>query len=157
MKKIAIRTYTRQLNKKEKHFSNYPNNELNFNRILVLDTETTSDEFQNLKFGSFIIVEDGIEQLRGIFYNSKNLSKSEIKELEEYPKGNKISLFKIDRFINEVFYPEILNAKTLCVGFNLPFDLSRLAINYSDGRYAHKNWFSFQLSKIKFSASIFIL
>ena len=129
--------------------SNYYENKLNFNRILVFDTETTDDEFQNLKFGSFII-ENDIEQLRGIFYNSKNISKSELKELERYAKDNNIILFKVDKFINEIFYPEVLNAKTLCVGFNLPFDLSRLAIHYSDGRYAHKNWFSFQLSKSKF-------
>ena len=150
MNKIALRVYTEKTNKKKKTNSFPINIPLIHKRVLVFDTETSSDEFQNLKFGSFLIVDDGIEELRALFYHPDNISKKEEKILVKYSKENNIILFTIKEFIEKILYPELLKAKTLCVGFNLPFDLSRLAFHFGAGRFSHKGWFSLQLSEDKF-------
>ncbi len=147
--KIAIRAYTEETNKKLKWEGTEVNNE--FTRLLIFDTETTSDEYQNLKFGSFMIVQNSQKNLTGIFYHKDNLTKEELEIIKKYCDKNNIQLFDVERFIEDIFYPEMLEAKSLCVGFNLPFDLSRLAIHFSDSRHTHKgDWFSIQLSQNKF-------
>ena len=37
-------------------------------------------------------------------------------------------------FVERVFYPHVYQARAKCIGFNLPFDLSRLAISYGKAR-----------------------
>lgn len=118
-------------------------------RVLVFDTETTIDEYQNIKFGSFIIFEKDIMSSRGIFYNPKGITLEEKTVLEKTSYDKDIELMTLDEFINQIFYPEVLRTQTLCVGFNLPFDISRLSSHYGYGRRNHHGWFSFQLTKDK--------
>lgn len=147
--KIAIRAYTEETNKRLRHEIIEESND--FDRLLIFDTETTSDEFQNLKFGSFMVVQNSAEALSGLFYHKDNLTRLELEAIKKYCDKNNISLFEVEQFIEDIFYPEMLEAKSLCVGFNLPFDLSRLAIHFSDSRHTHKgDWFSIQLSQNKF-------
>lgn len=151
MGKIAIRTYTEKKDKKRIPEFETKEVPLRHNRVLVLDTETTTDEFQNLKFGSAIIFENEKEIYRLIFYNPETINKKEFGELERFSKEKNIDLYSTEKFIEEIFYPEVLKLRTLCVGFNLPFDLSRLAIHWSEARGNKKGWFTFQLSKNKFT------
>lgn len=141
--KIAIRTYSEKKLSKKEFKSNLP---LTHKRILFFDTETSIDEFQNLKFGSFLIVEKDKETFKGIFYSPKNLIKHEHKILKDYCKKNKLNIYTREEFAKKIFYPEILELKTLCVGFNLPFDLSRLSEHFGEGRYNHREWFSMELT-----------
>jgi hypothetical protein len=39
-----------------------------------------------------------------------------------------LPIYSRERFVEEIFYPEVYVEGTLCVGFNLPFDLARIAI-----------------------------
>lgn len=150
MRKIGVRTFTEKIDKKER---NYKRKEIpsNHDRVLVLDTETTNDEFQNLKFGSATIGEKGKVIYKLIFYDTKNLKSKEKIELENYSKKNNIDLYTLEDFIDEIFYPELITMKSLCVGFNLPFDLSRLARHWGEARGNQKGWFTFQLSENKLS------
>jgi hypothetical protein len=50
-------------------------------------------------------------------------------------------------FIDKVFYPWVIDTQALSVGFNLPFDLSRLAIRYGYGRGRRRNGFTFWLTE----------
>src|SRR5881628_438531 len=47
-------------------------------RILVLDTETTNDERQALKFGYFEIIQNGQLDFCGLFYNENLISEKEL-------------------------------------------------------------------------------
>ena len=144
---IAIRGYTEKRNKHKKRL--FPEREIPklHDRILIFDTETTSDEFQNIKFGSFIIADKDVIELKGIFYSQDNLNLNEIKILRDVANKKDLILYTLDNFINEIFYPEVLGIKTLCIGFNLPFDLSRLAFHHGYGRKNHHGWFSFKISE----------
>ncbi len=118
-------------------------------RILVFDTETTTDMYQNLKFGSFRIYQNNIHEHSGLFHDPKIISDKELKTIKNFCKRHMIDLYTRKEFIEKIFYPEIYYLGTLCVGFNLPFDLSRLAIGYGSARGSMKNGFSFKLSQNK--------
>lgn len=119
------------------------------NRVLVFDTETTIDEYQNLKFGYFEIYDRGILEFKGLFYDP-TIKDKEMKILNYYSKSNNINLYPVRKFIDDIFYPEIYELKTLCIGYNLPFDLSRLAISFNTSKKrGEHNAFSFKLSEDK--------
>ena len=141
--KIAIRGYTKEVNKKEKRSFPAKAELLDHKRLLIFDTETTSDSFQNLKFGSCIVIDNEKEMLNAIFYSPENISNNEEVILRQYCLQNNIPLLTTKEFIENILYPELFGVQTLCIGFNLPFDLSRLAIRFAEGRYAHKDRFYF--------------
>lgn len=123
---MAVRAYTRPKRKhkqkdRDKHSPN-------FDTVFVFDTETTDDQSQDLKFGSFVIKSGDITNLIGIFYDPSKVSYKEFKDLRNYCKNNGIvKLYTTNEFIDSVFYPYIYEKQIPCVGFNLPFDLSRLS------------------------------
>jgi hypothetical protein len=116
------------------------------NLIFVFDTETTNDEYQNLKFGSFAIHSENILIRLGIFYNPKCVSENELRVLRKFCKINNLQLFELKEFIEEIFFEYVYNKKALCICFNSPFDLSRLAISYTYARGSMNGGFSFKLS-----------
>src|SRR5881628_229500 len=61
-------------------------------RILVLDTETTNDEKQALKFGYFEIIQNGQLDFCGIFYNENLTSEKELAILTDYCNMHQIPL-----------------------------------------------------------------
>ncbi len=154
MTKIAIRVHSEKAEKTDKPEFEKEKTKLNHDRILVLDTETTTDEFQNLKFGSVLIIDKDKKEYRALFYNPEILTNNELLELIKFSKNNNIDLYSLEEFVENIFYPEVLNARTLCVGFNLPFDLTRLAFHYAEARGNQKGWFSIQLSKDRFKPRI---
>lgn len=127
---IALRCYVdAQTNKKQ---SQWPDN-YNRSLVLVLDTETTIDEYQNLKFGSCIIYINGKLDKIILFYNEE-LKENEINILKDYTNKNHYTLISRNDFIEKVFFPYTFDARAIIAGFNLPFDLSRLAIHFGKSR-----------------------
>lgn len=132
---------------------------------LVIDTETTVDISQALNFGSyrFIALDDGenppgscLEE--GIFYADELPERypEGLAVLEGYaseheadldvPRYRKpLHLFSRREFVRQVFLRAAYRARALVVGFNLPFDLSRIAIDVKDARRSYGGGFSFAL------------
>ena len=125
-------------------------------RVLVFDTETVPDECQNLKIGSFQIFHNGYFQFEGLFYDPTNLNEKEIKTVEAYARIYKKDLYLLDEFVDKVFYPEVFRLKTLCIGFNLAFDLSRLAKRSGDSKGKNRGGFTLTLSDDPFNPPIII-
>lgn len=117
-------------------------------RVLVFDTETTIDRHQNLTFGSFRVYEQGRLLHDGIFYGD-TVNSSDIVTLTNYDKVHDIPVMTVREFVDKVFLPEVHGLHTLCIGFNLPFDISRLAISSGDARGSNKGGFSFKLTDNK--------
>jgi hypothetical protein len=138
---IALRCYVDSNNTRGRK----PEEEVDLDRILVFDTETTVDQYQNLLFGSFQILEQGVLQIQGMFYGG--LSKKELEVLGQYARNHDILLMPVKEFVDRVFLPEIYHNRTVCIGFNLPFDLSRLAISFGEGRGKNRGAFSLRLSE----------
>jgi len=106
--------------------------------VAVIDTETTADQYQNLKFGSLGIWISG-RLHRFILFHSDKLTGKELSVLRDYARKHpvedvKIEVTLVSRFIDDVFYPWVYDAHALLIGFNLPFDISRLAVRHGLGR-----------------------
>ncbi|WP_321431131.1 DNA polymerase [uncultured Methanolobus sp.] len=144
---LALRVYTQKVGKKKTKPSDFKEDLiLHHRRVLVFDTETTIDQYQNMKIGFFQIYQDGGIQHEGLFYAPSMLDEEETEIFKEYSFKNDIALYTLEEFIDDVFYPEVLNFKALCVGFNLPFDISRIAKRVGDSRDKNKGGFTFTLS-----------
>jgi hypothetical protein len=117
-----------------------------FNRMMILDTETTTDSRQNLKFGYFMVIYYGKLDHNGLFYDPLIVKGKEFQILEQFSKRNKIKLYTLEQF-REIFLKETFDLQSLCIGFNLPFDLTRIAIKSTNSRFKRKGGFSLLFSK----------
>jgi hypothetical protein len=117
--------------------------------ILVFDTETTIDTDQELTFGAYRLCDliDGEYRCseEGLFYGD-NLKGRQRKILEAYAKKRfadvEVKSFppKLDlkilprwKFVEKVLW-KVVAKGGMVVGFNLPFDLSRLAVGWGKAR-----------------------
>ena len=130
--------------------------------LLVLDTETTTDPSQRLVFGVYRLGEvrddprTGEERLtvfeEGFVYGDDLPARDPagFAILETYvgahraetAPGESTALRFLSRtaFVNEVLYPAAFEGQAIVVGFNLPFDLSRLAVEASPARHRGRWW-----------------
>ncbi len=144
MVKAAIRVYSETGKPKKRTTRGV--SECDYDTVFVFDTETTVDEYQNLKFGSFVVSNKGAITSMGLFYNPESLNGRELNEIISYCKNNSlIKLYTLDEFI-DIFYKNTYENKIPCVGFNLPFDISRLAYGFGYARGSMKGGFVFKLS-----------
>jgi hypothetical protein len=75
---IAVRGYTQKIKKSANNpFFTPKEIPLRHDRVLVFDTETTIDTYQNLKIGYFQIYQKGYIQHEGLFYSPYALSDNE--------------------------------------------------------------------------------
>jgi hypothetical protein len=120
---------------------------------LVFDTETTTDATQRLKFGSYRFVVDGKCLEEGILVGD-DLPARDRKTLEHYVathsadvhKDGHRTLFLLSRVeFLEKLYKAAYKGRCLLVGFNLPFDLSRLAVSATSARGRFAGGFSLVL------------
>jgi hypothetical protein len=119
----------------------------NSNIVLILDTETTTDRYQNLTFGSCLIrtkISTGFKEDWYLFYGDIPDDKRKI--IVAYGSKKNIPVMRISDFVDNVFYPYAFRMRTEVIGFNLPFDISRMANSYGISRKS-KDGFSFKLSE----------
>jgi hypothetical protein len=116
---------------------------------LIFDTETTLDSAQRLNFGAFrrckLVGSKYVCVAEGVFHRDE-LSEPEQKLLHRYkvdpptlaaveyfPAETTLGLMSRSSFVNRVFWKSV-RKRELIVGFNLPFDLSRLAVTSYEGK-----------------------
>ena len=125
---------------------------------LVWDTETTLDLEQTLNFGVWRFCQlQGTEYVavqEGIFY-CDGLTEEGVQKIIKYARKHRASGLKNDaepelkvlsraEFVERIFW-ESVRAGALIVGFNLSFDISRIAVRWAP---AHNGGFSFVLSHL---------
>lgn len=122
---------------------------------LIFDCETRTDEKQSLTFGLCQIClcgENGqYTDLReeSFFYDPEQINPREVGELKKFVKRHKaqaardvsseIRIRTREEFLKEVFFPLALKG-ALVVGFNLPFDISRIASDAREARRLNDDW-----------------
>ena len=120
--------------------------------VLVFDTETTTDARQSLTFGSYRMSRwqtDGALALveEGLFY-ADDLATAQpdaLRELTAYATARGVRLLTRREFMVRVFKPVAIDARGMVVAFNLPFDLSRIAIESGEARNNFRGGFSLAL------------
>jgi hypothetical protein len=116
---------------------------------LVFDTETTLDATQKLNFGCYRrcrldggkcrCIEEGLfyadhlpAEDKEVLLRYKNNRKN-TPTIEWFPAKTTMQLMTRSSFVSRVFWAAVRRGD-LVVGFNLPFDLSRLAVRTANGR-----------------------
>ena len=97
--------------------------------VLVFDTETTTDLGQRLRLVTYQVRKDGKLREQGIA-TSKQLKPSEQETVRDYCHAHRLKLLDREGFIN-LFYTIAYDRRGTVIGFNLPFDISRLALRHA--------------------------
>ena len=113
---------------------------------LIFDTETKTDETQSLRFGAYQLRRRESLIEHGIFYDPDGLSPPEIQTLKTAASDIGATVITRSEFVEEVFFGKAYDLRAAFVGFNLPFDISRLANRHNSARGKMKGGFTFQLS-----------
>lgn len=122
--------------------------------MFVFDTETRTDAAQALLFGSYRFYEDRVCLEEGLFY-ADDLADNELAILRDYARthvadtdhrrgASELKLLSRQAFL-EKLYTAAFDGRALVVGFNLQFDLSRVASTSGAARGRFKGGFSFAL------------
>ncbi len=141
---IYVRAHTVQLEKKQTK-SMWQDSELKWpDYAFVFDCESRITADQTLTFGFWRFCESRNGEYvlleERIFHDDNGLTAKEFDLLRKYARNTKpdttddgcdrLRLYARTKFIGEVFGMAI-QAKALIVGFNLPFDLSRIALDWN--------------------------
>jgi hypothetical protein len=148
-KKIAVRAFVPPPPKQEDTKVNGPKRPQRdaSEWLLLFDTETTIDARQALRFGAFQVHNAARFDSAGLFFDPETLSPEEIALLQSYAEREGLECMTVTEFIEVVFFRVGYQWRGTIVGFNLPFDLSRLALRHGSARGATmRGGFTFTLS-----------
>jgi hypothetical protein len=117
---------------------------------LTFDTETTTDTAQALRFGCYEVhgldrddrmrlcrhrrlTREALDTLQeaGIFYDPATLSADDLAVIADYARERDLACLTRDQFVDRLYW-WMLHRDALCIGHNLPFDLSRLATAWTE-------------------------
>jgi hypothetical protein len=120
---------------------------------LVFDTETTTDAGQSLRIGTYQVRKTGELFGAGVFFDPEGVTDAELLTLKNYAAANGLSLLTRDDFADQIFYGIGYQLRAAIIGFNLPFDISRIAIRHGSARSNKyqdmRGGFTFKISKQK--------
>ena len=131
--------------------------------LLVFDTETTTDSTQALKFGCWqyyrLLRGGGWDCVQEGLFHGDDLQRTDPAGMAvlrryaantwadtDHSQQRRLKLLTRGQFVEQVLFASAWHRRTRVVGFNLPFDLSRIAIGASEGRGANRGGFSFILA-----------
>ena len=120
---------------------------------LVFDTETTTDAGQSLRIGTYQVRQAGELFGASVFFDPEGVTDTELLTLKNYTAANGLSLLTRDDFADQIFYGIGYQLRATIIGFNLPFDISRIAIRHGSARSNKyqdmRGGFTFKISKQK--------
>lgn len=108
--------------------------------VLVLDFETLTDSSQALTFGSYRVYRSSGRLVQEGLVHADDLPAKHLAVLKRYvqahadDRGGRLRLLSRTPFLAQVLWPIGYEARALIVGYNLPFDLSRLAWDWQPAR-----------------------
>jgi len=114
--------------------------------MLVYDTECRVDETQALTFGSYRCLIAGKCVEEGIF-NADDLPEKERRIIEDYVKAHrseKLRLLMRSQFVDLIF-KTAYKGRWLLIAYNWPFDISRVATDFTNARGRFAGGFSLGL------------
>lgn len=94
---------------------------------------------QRLRIGTYRLHDGDALIEEGLFYDPAILSDTELNLLRAYAHERELFLRTDREFVEEIFFEECHELQGTCVGFNLPFDLSRLAIGHGTAKGGKRN------------------
>lgn len=120
--------------------------------VLIFDTETSTDAAQRLQFGSYRYCRWHGAELRcveeGLFVADELATENPTgyADIAAYALAHELPCMTRRQFVTNVFFRSACGASAMVVGFNLPFDISRIAVDSGEARGRHYGGFSFVLA-----------
>jgi hypothetical protein len=114
---------------------------------LAFDCETTIDATQRLRFGFYQIRKGENLDQEGIFYDPNAITIDEEALLGNYATMRQLKMVTVKTFRSDIFLKYGYTRRATVVGFNLPFDISRIAVDHSPARRSMRGGFSFQMTR----------
>ncbi len=121
---------------------------------LIFDCETTIDAAQALRVGFFQVCESGALVREGLFFDEDTLTDADIATILAFGETNCLEVLSADEFRADVFLQIGYRWRGSIVGFNLPFDISRIAIGHGEARKHMRGGFSFPLTPNKYDPKV---
>ena len=122
---------------------------------LAFDTETSVDAAQRLRVGAYQFRRYDQLDEAGLFYDPAVISDEELNLLRRVAAERGHKLRTAPEFVDEVMFARAYDLRASIVGFNLPFDISRLAIKHGSARgKAMRGGFTFKLSPLRWRPAI---
>ena len=147
---IALRAYTEKPGAKPVAAKGkFKGNDTPSPWTLVFDTETTTDAAQQIRVGFFQVYKEQNLERAGVFYDPDSLSAADVEVIQSYAKYHGFEVMTVRAFRARVFLKYGYTRCGSIVGFNLPFDVSRLAIGHGPARGHMRGGFSFKLTPDK--------
>lgn len=115
---------------------------------LIFDTETTTDAAQSLRFG-VCQIRKGETLNRTVLFHADEISQSDLDALASYASIRQLELMSVEKFRKSIVLKLGYFANAAIVGFNLPFDIARIASSHSEARGSFRGGFSFAMSPYK--------
>ncbi|MCW2689593.1 MAG: hypothetical protein JWR37_4483 [Mycobacterium sp.] len=133
----------------------------NPSELLVFDTETTTDATQALTFGCWQYLRrrgTGWQCVQEGLFHPDDLATTDpprLQLLRDHAAASTsaagadrpIAVLTRAQFVEQVLFTAAWRGRARVVGFNLPFDLSRLAFDVGEGRSTNRGGFSLILAK----------
>jgi hypothetical protein len=152
---IYLRCHTRILDDKSERKRQFSRCSPDPRYVLLFDMETTTDSKLSLNFGAYQFCErDTCGNLcleEGLFY-ADDLDSAQTEVIRKYVRNEnrkrpgisrpKLKLYSRDAFVEKVFHVAVQAGAAICA-YNLPFDLSRIAVEYRVAHGAGKRGWSF--------------
>lgn len=104
----------------------------NDRRTFVFDTETTTDVRQEPRFG--IAQEYSNDRLTRTLVFTGQVSPGERETISKWATEHKATVSTVPEFVTREFLPLAVDSRAVVVGFNLPFDLARIAADWEPKR-----------------------
>lgn len=144
--KIAIRAYTERPGREP--LGNLPGKkELSASKwTVVFDCETSIDATQRLRVGFFQTREKSKLERSGIFFDPKGISEPEETLIRSYADSHRLEVLTVAEFRTGILLKYGYTRHATIVGFNLPFDISRVACDHGVARRDKRGGYSFLLT-----------
>ena len=144
---IAVRCYTEVPDSKTvSDKSKRPRLDTPSEWALVFDCETTIDASQALRVGVFQVRKNGALNREGLFFDAESLSDTDIATILAYADAKDLEPLSNADFATDVFLKVGYHWQGSIIGFNLPFDISRIALSHSEARGSMHGGFSVDLT-----------
>lgn len=122
---------------------------------VIFDTETTIDAAQSLRIGFYQIRRGDALFEEGVFYQPGALTPLELALLHDYCAENRLRLRSVGEFNAQVLLRIGYERRGTIIGFNLPFDLSRIALSHGEARGdSMRGGFSFKLVESPYQPAV---
>jgi hypothetical protein len=118
---------------------------------VVFDTETTVDPSQQVRIGTYRVYEGKHLLHQGLFYDPLSINGREMHVINDWAFLRGMEVISVSEFIETVLFKYAYDYRGTVIGFNLPFDISRISINHASAKGSKKypkmrGGFTFQLT-----------